>query len=169
MRTTDISTVRAHADLAAFKTTGYITTCEVSENINTSNGYADDKHWLIVTLVYPLHIAQQLLASPVVKTNQSVVLFTDFPCASAKITISDFIALQESRHTSAGTLVELKAHSLVAGGRPYTWNIKWVLELERCIIENKHGRTKMPTKHLLHELVELNAALLENQEPEISS
>jgi hypothetical protein len=166
-RSTDLPTIRTHANLTAIKATGHISSCAVSKNNNLSSIYTDDKFWFKATFMYPPQVAESLLASPLIKTSQSVVVFTPFPCATGQISIKELVALQETRGTPLCPTNGFKAHPVVPGGRPFTWSLPTLIELNRSVAENKKRRVGIPMKHVLHKLIELEESINGQRETDI--
>jgi hypothetical protein len=159
----DLPTIKTHTNLAAFKVTSYIATCQVKKNKGICTMYTDNEFWFKATLTLPPQSAAKLLASPLIETDQSVILFTAFPCATGMISTLDLMALQEPCETPLSPLNNpmsgTKAHPVVPGGRPFTWIISTRVELNRSVADNKRRRVEKPTKHLLQELIELHESL----------
>ncbi|XP_006457650.1 hypothetical protein AGABI2DRAFT_123499 [Agaricus bisporus var. bisporus H97] len=154
-RTANVATVRTHTILAAFKVTGYVTTCHIMPSAGLSKVYTDDHLWLKVTMDYPPSKAVDLLGSPIVTTNQSVVLFTQFPCPTSSIALKELEYLFE-RHTKLSLVSnEITAHPIIPGGRPFTWSRSKLIELTLSIQDNKTRRVDNPTIHVLQEAMEI--------------
>ncbi|XP_006457291.1 hypothetical protein AGABI2DRAFT_181562 [Agaricus bisporus var. bisporus H97] len=154
-RTANPATVKAHTILAAFKTSGYITACEITPSTGLSNVFTDDQLWAKATLNYPPSLATDLLESPIITTNQSVVLFTPYPCPTSSISQKELDYLHERRTTNSQVADDIKVHSIIPGGRPFTWSRSRLIELNIHIQDNEARRVETPTIHILQELIDM--------------
>jgi hypothetical protein len=158
-RTKKTSTVATYATLAVYKSIGYEASCKIQENKGMSKLYEDDNLWFKATLPLPPKAAAELLAITTIESRSAVVVFAPFPCASQTISVADLEELREESTPQPGVTREVRAKPAQRGGRPFTWSLKKVYHLNKCVARNKKEKVENPPKHPLQEHLELSETL----------
>jgi hypothetical protein len=158
-RTSEVNKVATYTILAIYKGIGYEMNCEIHQNNDMSKIYKDDALWFKVSLTLPPRAAADLLEMTTVESMTVVVVFAPFPCASQTISAKDLEELQENPSPGPRMKMEIQAKPVTRGGRPFTWSLKKLINLNRCTAENKKRKVSNLTKHPLLEYLELNESL----------
>jgi hypothetical protein len=110
----------------------------------------DNPYWYRASITTTEQTAHNLIEESPIMTNQAVVLFIPFPCATGHIipneVVDAYAAKQPEQHSSCGGMTSF---SIEGKGRPVTWSCKKYLiinvSIEECL-----SQKKITQKHFLH-------------------
>jgi hypothetical protein len=111
----------------------------------------DDPYWYQASITTTEQMAHNLIEESPIMTDQAVVLFIPFPCATKHIIPNEVVdAYAAKQPKQCSSCRGMTSFSITEKGRPATWSCKKYLIINASIKECLSQKKKITQKHFLH-------------------